>query len=123
MTGRTAFALALALSGTAAARAEPIDELDQALAATTNAAQTLDSARQQAATGQLLLALASTERALFLDRKSQAARLLHATLLCQLDDPRGAAAEFSLLKSRDFKKADWQAAVAQCPALFTKGAK
>lgn len=113
----------LALLAASAAQAEAIDELDQALGSSAKAAQVLDLARQQAAGGQLLEALASSERALFLDSKSQAARLLHATLLCRLDDPRGAAAEFSLLKQRDFKKADWQGATAHCPALFTKGAK
>ncbi len=112
-----------ALAGSGAAVAAPADELDQVLSASVTAAQTLDLARQQAAAGQLLEALASSERALFLDRKSQPARLLHAALLCRLDDPRGAAAEFSLIKQRDFKKAEWQAATAQCPALFAKGAK
>lgn len=120
---KTCLAAGLALAGTGAAQAEPIDDLEQALARSQTAAQTLDTARQQAAAGQLLEALASSERALFLDRKSQPARLLHAALLCRLDDPGGATAEFSLLRKGDFKKADWQAATAQCPAAATKGAK
>lgn len=118
----TRFALMLAtlglLVGAHAAHAEIPDALDQQLAASGSATAALGLARQQADGGQLLEALATSERVLFLDPKLKAALLLHATLLCRLDDAKGAAAEFSLIRQHDYPKDDWRAAAAQCPAVF-----
>ena len=102
----------------APARAETPEELERLLAASETAQGALALARQQAAEGQLLEALASTERARFFDPKHKQARLFHAQLLCRLDDPQGAAVEWDRLKKGDYKKPAWREAKAACPALF-----
>jgi hypothetical protein len=55
------------------------------------------------------------------DPKHKQSRLLRASILCRLDDPDGAKVEFTRLKSGDYKKADWAAAVAPCNALKATG--
>lgn len=102
----------------APALADDIVDLERELASSPTAVATLGMAQQQADRGQLLEALASAERVRFLDPKSKQARLLHATLLCRLDDPQGAAVEWNALRKKDFKKAEWKRARASCPALF-----
>lgn len=101
--------------------AETPEELERLLAASETAQGALALARQQAADGQLLEALASTERARFFDPKHKQARLFHAQLLCRLDDPQGAAMEWNRLKKGDYKKPAWKEARAACPALFGSG--
>lgn len=105
----------------APARAETPEELERLLAASETAQGALALARQQAADGQLLEALASAERARFFDPKHKQARLFHAQLLCRLDDPQGAAVEWDRLKKGDYKKPAWREAKAACPALFGNG--
>lgn len=73
-------------------------------------------ARSQVATGALLEALATLERTLALKPKDKQAKLLHASILCRIDDPAGAAVEFGRLKAKDFKKADWAEAQVPCTA-------
>ena len=104
-----------------AVRAEPIDEIEHELAAADKGEEVLALAQQQADAGQLLEALASAERARFLDPKLKQARLMHAVLLCRIDDPQGAAIEWNALDKGDFKKKAWKSAKASCPALFGGG--
>ncbi|HMP57424.1 MAG TPA: hypothetical protein PKD92_12750 [Novosphingobium sp.] len=105
----------------APAGAATVEEVERLLASSETAQGALALARQQAADGQLLEALASAERARFFDPKNKPARLLRAQLLCRLDDPQGAALEWDRLKKGDYKKAEWRAAKAECPALFGQG--
>lgn len=105
----------------APALAETPEDLERELAASETAQGALALARQQAADGQLLEALASAERARFFDPKHKQARLFHAQLLCRLDDPQGAAVEWNRLKKGDYKKPAWREAKAACPALFGTG--
>lgn len=105
----------------APARANTPEELERLLAASETAQGALALARQQAAEGQLLEALASAERARFFDPKHKQARLFHAQLLCRLDDPQGAAVEWDRLKKGDYRKTAWREAKAACPALFGTG--
>jgi hypothetical protein len=70
----------------------------------------------------LALALATLERVLAAEPKHKAARLLHASILCRLDDADGAKLEFARLKTGDYKKAEWAEAVAPCNSLKEPGA-
>lgn len=102
-------------------RAETPEQLERLLAASETAQGALALARQQADEGQLLEALASAERARFFDPRHKQTRLFHAQLLCRLDDPQGAAVEWSRLRKGDYKKPVWKEARAACPALFGTG--
>jgi Tetratricopeptide repeat len=118
-----AIGLALSLPTLAqSARAQSVEDLDRLVLANAKPADGLALARSQADSGALLEALATLDRVLTADPKHKQARLLHASILCRLDDPDGAKFEFSRIKSGDYKKADWAAAVAPCNALKATGA-
>ena len=103
------------------ATAQSLEALDQLVLASAKPADGLALARSQAGSGALLDALATLERILLSDPASKPARLLHASILCRIDDRDGAAAEFAGLKSKDFKKPDWAAAREPCSASAAKG--
>lgn len=71
-------------------------------------------AREQTAGGDLMGALATVERLLINHSDSKDAQLLHASLLCRLDDRAGARSEFSALQKRDFRGQVWKDANAPC---------
>ncbi len=96
--------------------AQSLEALDQLVLASAKPADGLALARSQASSGALLDALASLERVLLTDPANRPAQLLHASILCRIDDRDGAAAEFARLKSKDFKKSEWVAARAACAA-------
>jgi hypothetical protein len=104
------------------AHAQTLEDLDRLITASQKPADGLALARSQADSGALLEAAATLDRVLAADPKSKRARLLHASILCRLDDPDGAKLEFSRIKSGDYKKADWAAATAPCNALKAGGA-
>lgn len=97
-----------------AASAQSLDDLDRLITASVKPAEGLALARSQSAAGSWLEALATLERVLTVDPKHKQARLVHAEILCRIDDLEGASVEFSRLKSRDYKKAEWTAATAAC---------
>ena len=101
--------------------AQTIDDLDRLVLASVKPAEGLALARSQASSGALLDALATLDRVLAVEPKHKQARLLHASLLCRIDDRDGAAVEFSRLKSKDYKKVDWNAALAPCAAAASTG--
>ena len=101
--------------------AQTIDDLDRLVQASVKPAEGLALARSQASSGALLDALATLDRVLAVEPKHKQARLLHASLLCRIDDRDGAAVEFSRLKSKDYKKVDWNAALAPCAAAASTG--
>ena len=104
--------------------AQSLEELDRLVQSSAKPADGLALARSQAATGSLLDALATLERVLTVDPKHKQVRLLHASLLCRIDDRDGAAAEFAKLRSKDYKKPDWSAALVPCnsaPATIQGG--
>ena len=111
--------LLMALMVPQLALAQSLEELDQLVQGSTKPADGLALARSQASTGGLLDALATLDRVLALDPKHKQARLLHASLLCRIDDRDGAAVEFGRLRAKDYKKADWSAALAPCAAATT----
>jgi len=104
--------------------AQSLEALDQLVLSSAKPADGLAVARSQAGSGALLDALATLERILLADPSNKPARLLHASILCRIDDREGAAAEFGKLKSKDFKKPEWAAARAACapPPVSPQGA-
>jgi len=61
-------------------------------------------AEQQAAAGAWLEALATLERVLAVNPRSQGARLLHALYLCEVDDHQGGRVELAALRPRDLAR-------------------
>ena len=110
---------ALVLPG--AALAQSIEELDRLVQSSAKPADGLALARAQASAGGLLDALATLDRVLAVDPRHKQARLLHASLLCRIDDREGAAIEFARLRAKDYKKAEWSAAMVPCAASGSTG--
>ena len=106
------------------ASAQSLEALDQLILASTKPADGMAVARSQAGSGAFLDALATLERVLLTDPANKPAQLLHASILCRIDDQDGASAEFARLKSKDYKKPEWAVARAPCqtPAASRQGA-
>ena len=98
------------------ATAQSLETLDQLVLASAKPADGLALARLQAGSGSWLVALATLERVMMIDTENKPAILLHASILCRIDDRDGAAAEFAKLRSKDFKNPEWAAARAACAA-------
>lgn len=101
--------------------AQSLEDLDRLVQGSAKPADGFALARSQAGAGGLLDALATLERVLAADPKHIQARLLHASLLCRIDDRDGAAAEFARLRSKDYKPAEWSAAQVPCAAAAPTG--
>ena len=106
--------LLIALAVPQCAAAQSLEELDRLVQSSAKPADGLALARSQVAAGDLLDALATLERVLTVDPKDKQVRLLHASLLCRIDDRGGAAVEFAKLRAKDYKKPDWSAALVPC---------
>lgn len=106
-------AIAACLSA-APAQADEASELDALSRATDAVGPGLALARSQIGSGDLMGALATLERIAIQHPTAGEAQLLHASLLCRLDDPSGAAREFAHLKKRDFSRIVWDEANATC---------
>lgn len=104
-------ALLLAAAAPAAAQTAALDPL---VTATQTPAAGMALARRQIAAGDLLQALATLERLILADPANDRARLLHAGLLCKLDDRQGSLIEFDQLRGHNFTKAEWAEATASC---------
>ena len=108
-------AIAAGLSFVAAsARADTIAEVDSLARTTTSPSAGMALARRQIDAGDLLEALATLERILISQQDKQQALLLHASLLCRLDDRPGAMIEFDQLRRRGIPDALWNEAFAPC---------
>lgn len=106
--------LLCAITAPTGAAAQSLEALDALVQASAKPVDGVALARTQMASAAWLDALASLERVLIADPKNKAALLLHAGILCRIDDRDGAAAEFAVLRAKDFKKAEWAAARAPC---------
>jgi hypothetical protein len=110
-------ALALAL-GAPPLHAQSADELDTL----TDASQAEEAgtalAQAQAARGEWLEALATLDRVLAVNPKSQGSRLLHALYLCEVDDKQGGLLELSRLRPRELaeRRRDGEAILANAEA-------
>lgn len=96
-------------------RAETLQELDVMAEASANEETGIQLAQEQAGRGELLEAIATLERLLGENPKSQSARLLHAVYLCRIDDQEGGAAELGKLKRKNFPDDLWAEALGVCP--------
>lgn len=110
-----ALLLALALSTIAApVCAAPDSGLDRLVDATGSSAGGMALARREIGSGALLEALATLERLILIDPGDDRARLLHAGVLCMVDDRQGSLIEFDQLRGHPFSKAEWAEATAPC---------
>lgn len=108
-------ALAAGLSCAASpAWADTIAEVDSLARTTTSPSAGMALARRQIESGDLLEALATLERMLISHPDMQQALLLHASLLCRLDDRSGSMIEFDQLRRRGIPDAVWNEATAPC---------
>lgn len=119
MRNRTTMRTATLLCGVllliaAPARADDLSELDQLSSATDKVDQGMILARDQIRRGELLAAAATLQRLMITHPEALPTQLLHASLLCRLDDRTGAAVEFEGLRRKDFKDQDWNEAMAPC---------
>ena len=103
------------------ASAQSLEDLDRLVQGSVKPIDGLALARAQAAAGNLLDALATLERVQGVDPQDKQARLLHASLLCRIDDRDGAAAEFARLRGKEYTKADWTAAMLPCTVAPAAG--
>ncbi|CAN5313555.1 hypothetical protein BH10PSE14_BH10PSE14_28290 [soil metagenome] len=117
-----AFWLALAgCASPASAQIDPLAELDSLSRGSVDPAAGLALARQQVARGDLVGAVATTERIIAQHPESDDALLFHASLLCRLDDPAGARAEIAELPA-GHTGGDWSPVVAACgPGIRGRG--
>lgn len=115
--GTRNFAAAL-LAGMAVAgspaQAATAAELDVLARATAQPASGVALARKQIAAGDLLEALATLERVIINHPESNEARLLHAGVMCRIDDRRGAMVELDGLRGRVIPDALWNEANTAC---------
>jgi hypothetical protein len=95
-------------------RADEVSDLDLLSRATDDSKTGLALARDQIGSGDLSGAMATLERLQINHPETDEAQLLHASLLCRLDDRSGAASEFAALHKRDFSNRDWKDANAPC---------
>lgn len=107
------FAAGLGLIAVPAAAATP-QQLDVQLRATAQVPSGLGLARRQLRDGDLTGALATVERVIILDPLNAEARLLHASLLCRLDDRTGSQSEFDPMRGHDVPEAMWRDETAPC---------
>ncbi len=89
-------------------------DLDALSRSTDDAKQGLALVREQTSLGDLTGAMATLERLMINHPDSNEAQLLHASLLCRLDDRAGAQGEFASLRKSDFRGQAWKDANAPC---------
>lgn len=103
-TIRSAF-VALGLTFAAIpALADTLEELDALSDSSVDEAAGITLARDQAARGEYLEALATLERVMAVHPKSREARLIHAIFLCRVDDQQGGLVEIGQLKEKHYGK-------------------
>ena len=100
----SAGAAVLTLPAAPLAAATPA-ELDTLVSASAQPASGIALARKQIRAGNMLDALATLERVMINNPRSSEARLLHASVLCRIDDRRGASVELDTLRGRTISQA------------------
>lgn len=111
--------LVAACFGTASpalAQSDPLADLDILADASTDAEMALGLARDQIGEGDLTGAVATLERVLMVHPESDAALVLHASLLCRLDDREGAQAELAELGRSGISDQAWADVTEACGA-------
>ena len=102
------------LATTTPVAAQSLAAIDSVISRSADPANGLALARQQISSGALTDALASLERVILAHPANDEARLLHASLLCRLDDRRGSLVEFDNLRGHKFPDRLWQEATQPC---------
>lgn len=82
-------------------QAQDTQALEALATASQSEAEGTALAQQQAARGEWLEALATLDRVLAVNPRSQGSRLLHALYLCEVDDKQGGLLELSRLRPRE----------------------
>lgn len=108
------FVIAALLGASPPALADTPAQLDRQLRATAKVPSGLGLVRQQMAGGDLVGALAAVERVIILDPLNAEARLLHASLLCRLDDRPGSRTEFDPMRGYDVPETMWREETSHC---------
>lgn len=103
-------AVAASLSSAAFAQESPESLIDAAQQVDTGMAL----AQRQVAGRDLLGAMGTLERVLFVHPEAVQPRLLYASLLCRLDDAEGANVELGLLGGQQIADGDWAVVTAAC---------
>ena len=107
-------AVAALLCSAMPAHAETAAQLDALSRSAQQPGTGLALARRQIRDGDLLGAMATLERVAINAPDNREARLLHAGLLCRLDDRQGSLIEFDNLRGSDFSDALWEEATGAC---------
>lgn len=92
-------------------------ELEALIAPALEEASGVALARRQIADSDLLGAAATLERVMIADPEAIAARLLHAGVLCRLDDRAGARVQLSMLRGQTIADPAWNEFTAACGAM------
>jgi Flp pilus assembly protein TadD len=114
-----AFAAAF-IAPAASAQTDPFPELDAMVSASTPSAG-MALARRQIADGELNGALGTLERVLMNNPRADSALLLHASLLCRVDDMPGARAEIAEMRAVAISREDWAVVTAACGPMQQPG--
>ena len=104
----------LAFPAPAFAQEDPTVSLDLEVRESLDVPSATALARRQSASGDFIAAGATLERILLNHADADEARLMHAGILCRLDDPAGAKAELSELAGGPVLDAGWPQLVAAC---------
>jgi hypothetical protein len=104
----------LVFAAPAYAQSDPEAEIDQIITASQGVGPAMAYARQQIAEDDLIGATATLERLLMDHPEADDALLLHASLLCRLDDIPGARMEIEQLKGVRGSDAAWAEVRAAC---------
>jgi Tfp pilus assembly protein PilF len=115
-----AIACALGSAAPIAAQTDPTAELDMLSRDSVQTGPGIALARRQIGEGDLMAAVATLERVLMAHGDADAALLLHATLLCRLDDRDGARAELAAL-DRPVPGPAWAEMIAACGPMPRPG--
>ena len=127
MATRYSFYLLVALGSAcltappALAQADPAAALDQLSRAATGTGPGAALARQQIRSGDLTGAAATLERVLINHPDAGEILLLHASVLCRLDDPDGARLEIDEVRGRSVPGPAWAEANAACGPIGRPG--
>ncbi|MDB5704041.1 MAG: hypothetical protein JWN66_1157 [Sphingomonas bacterium] len=115
-----AVAGALGVAAPAWPQADPVAELDALSQGSAQVGPGVALARRQIGEGDLMAAVATLERVLMGHADADSALLLHAALLCRLDDRDGARAELVAL-TRPVSGRDWGEVTAACGPMPRPG--
>lgn len=108
------------------AQSDPIPALDALVAASVEPESGITLARAQIGAGELTGALATLERVLMNYPEADDALLLHASLLCRLDDAAGARAEIAEMRVVSARDRGWAEVTRACgpmPRPASRGGK